>query len=482
MSDSTQGQMRPVDLGAATSWCKEEFGSLQLGDQRLDRRLIATAAQLMSQPTASLNQACEDWAATKASYRLFDNDKVTVTKILEPHQVQVHERMKRYPLVLVVQDTTYLDYTSHPKTEGLGPIGTEEQDLSGFVMHSTLALTPKGLPLGVLGAQIWVRPQDAPKLTPREKKCQPIEAKESYKWLQALEQTVQWAPQGVQVVSVCDREADVFEFLIRAQELETGFLIRAAQDRKLVDPQTDKLWHAAESAPVSGHLSVHVPAQKNEPEREAITSVRFGSVTLHPPWRPQVPDKDPLPPITVFVVLVQEVDPPAGVTPLMWLLLTNMPVHTFADAVERVQWYRCRWHIEVYFKVLKSGCKIEDCRLQTADRLKRFLALSSVVAWRLYWLTHVARHCPELPCTVVLADHEWRALYAKIHGKPVPPQMLPTVGQAVRWIARLGGFLDRKGDGAPGVTVIWRGWHRLSDISAAWLLFQQTNQQPTTCG
>jgi len=482
VSDHAQGLVPPVDIGDATSWCEEEFGGLQLGDKRLDRRLIATAAQVMSQPTASLNQACEDWAATKASYRLFDNDKVTADKILEPHQVQVEERMKRYPLILAVQDTTYIDYTSHPKTEGLGPIGTEEQDLSGFVMHATLVLTPKGLPLGILDLQIWVRPTDAPKLTPYEKKCQPIEAKESYKWVQGLEQTVKRTPPGVQVVSVCDREADVFEFLVRTQEMETGFVIRAAQDRALVDPQIGKLWDAAGAAQVSGHLKVHVPAQKNEPEREAITSVRFCTMTLRPPWRPPSPDKDPLPAVRVFVVLVQEEDPPAGVTPLLWLLLTNVPVQSFADAVERIKWYRCRWHIEVYFKVLKSGYRIEDCRLKTAERLQRFLALMCVVAWRLYWLTHIGRHCPDLPCTVVVADHEWRALYVKIHGKPVPPQMLPTVGQVVRWIARLGGFLDRKRDGAPGVTVIWRGWQRLSDISAAWLLFQQTNHQPTTCG
>jgi hypothetical protein len=482
MNDNTQDAIPPIDIGDATSWCEEEYSGLQLGDKRLDRRLVATAAQVMSQPTASLNQACADWAATKASYRLFDNAKVTADKVLEPHQVQVEERMKRYPLVLAVQDTTYIDYSSHPKTEGLGPIGTEEQDLSGFVMHPTLAVTPKGLPLGVLDLQIWVRPTDAPKRTPYEKQCQPIEEKESYKWVQGLEQTVKRTPPGVQVVSVCDREADVFEFMVRAQELKTGFLIRAAQDRALVDLQIGKVWDAAEAAQVSGYLKVHVPAQKNEPEREAITSVRFCTMTLRPPWRPRSPDKEPLPPVDVFVVLVQEEDPPAGVEPLLWLLFSNVPVWSFADAVERIKWYRCRWHIEVYFKVLKSGCRVEDCRLQTAERLTRFLALMCVVAWRLHWLTHIGRHCPDLPCTVVLADHEWRALYVKIHRQPVPSQTLPTVGQAMRWIARLGGFLDRKSDGAPGVTVIWRGWQRLSDISAAWLLFEQTNQEPTTCG
>ncbi len=263
MSDDTQSLVISIDDEEATSWCEEEFGGIELGDKRLDRRLIATAVQLTSQPTAPINQACEDWAATKASYRLFNNDKATVEKILEPHQQQTQERMKKYALVLAVQDTTYLNYTAHPKTKGLGPIGTEEQNLSGLVMHPTVVLTPTGLPLGVLVQQIWARPEDAPKLTKNEKKNLPIEEKESYKWLKGLEQTVELTPEGVKVVSVCDRGADVFELFVRAEELETGILIRATQDRALIDEETGKLWAAAEAASIVGHLKVHVPAKKD---------------------------------------------------------------------------------------------------------------------------------------------------------------------------------------------------------------------------
>ncbi len=481
MSGDTQSAVISVDDKDATSWCEEEFGSIKLGDKRLDRRLIDTAAKLTSRPTAPVNQACEDWATTKASYRLFNNDKATVEKILDPHQQQTQERMKKYPLVLAVQDTTYLNYTRHPKTKGLGPIGTEEQNLSGLVMHPTLVLTPTGLPLGVLTQEIWARPEDAPKLSKTEKKNLPIEEKESYKWIKGLEKTVALTPKGVKVVSVCDRGADVFEFFVRADELETGTLIRATQNRALVDDETGKLWTAAEAASIAGYLKVDVPAKNNEPQREAIISVRFCSVTLKPPWRPKLPDKDPLPEMTVYVVLTQEVDPPADVTPLEWLLLTNVPVRSFDDAVERIKWYRCRWHIEVYFKVLKSGCKVEDCRLQTAKRLKRYLTLSCIIAWRLYWLTHINRHYPDAPCITVLAEHEWQALYATIHRTTILPQEIPTVRQVVHWIAQLGGFLGRKRDGEPGVTAIWRGWQRLNDITATWLLFHQPSKR-VTCG
>lgn len=216
-----------------------------------------------------------------------------------------------------------------------------------------------------------------------------------------------------------------------------------------------------------------VPAQEHQPEREATVSVQFCPVTLKPPQRPACEEREPLPAVTLSVVLVREVTPPPDVTPLEWLLLTNVPVHTLEDAVERVRWYRCRWHIEVYFKVLKTGCRLEDCRLATADRLRRFTTLLSIIAWRWYGLTHINRQTPEAPCVLVLAEHEWHALYAVIHHTTRLPDQPPTVRQAIRWIAQLGGFLGRQRDGEPGVTVMWRGWQRLHDIATIWLIMNK---------
>jgi hypothetical protein len=451
-----------------SSWVIGELGGVDLGDQRLNRRLVETATQMAAQPTAPLNQACADWAATKASYRLFQNERVTEVSILAPHQTQTQGRMAEHALVLAVQDTTYLDYSTHLQTTGLGPIGTPQQKLRGLVQHSTLVLTPTGLPLGVLTQEIWARDPDAPELSDYERRKRPIEEKESYKWLTALRETVQQTPDGVTVVSVCDREADVYELFVEAERLKTGLLVRATQDRALLDAETGKVWATVTAAPVRGQLQVHVPAKRDEPERDALVNVRFCQVTLKPPWRHKRPDQEPLPPIKLDVVLVQEVNPPDQVTPLEWLLLTNVSVQTFADAVERVKWYRCRWHIEVYFKVLKSGCRVEDCRLGDAERLKRFITLTSVIAWRLYWLTHVNRHLPDAPCTLVLAEHEWHTLYAKIQRTATFPTQPPTVRQAVHWIARLGGFLDRRLDGEPGIIAIWRGWQRLQDMADMW--------------
>lgn len=451
----------------AASWSAAEFAGLALGDQRLNARLIATATQLAAQPTAPINQACGDWAAAKGAYRLFQNPKVTAAEVLAPHQARTRARMRGHALVLAVQDTTYLDYTAHPQTTGLGPIGTEAQNLRGLVMHSTEVLTPAGLPLGLLTQTIWARPTAAPQT---DHKQRPIEEKESYKWLQALETTVALAPAGVKVVTVCDREADVYELFVRAGELHTGLLVRAAQDRALAEPAMAQLWARVAAAAVAGELVVHVPAQDTKPARVARVTVRYRPVWLKPPRRPRQPGRPPLPRVRVTAILVQEVNPPADVTPLEWLLLTTEPVQSFADAVERVRWYRCRWQIEVFHKVLKSGCGVEHCRLDTADRLIRYLTVVSIIAWRLHWLTQLSRQQPELPCTVLLADHEWRALYATIHHTTTPPAQVPTVRQVTHWLAQLGGFLGRTGDGEPGVTVIWRGWQRLHDISSTWLL------------
>jgi len=203
-------------------------------------------------------------------------------------------------------------------------------------------------------------------------------------------------------------------------------------------------------------------------------SVRFTLVKLKPPWRP---NKKKLPVVTLNAILVREENPPDDVEePIEWLLLTNHPVTNFDEAVQVVSWYCCRWHIEIFHKIIKSGCTVEDCRLQAADRLQNYIALMCVIAWRLHWLTYLNRTNPDLPCTAVLTDFEWQALYLRIHKTTSFPETPPTVRQAVRWMAQLGGFLGRKRDGEPGIIVIWRGWQRLQDIAATWYLVKEQTQ------
>jgi hypothetical protein len=454
-------------------WCLDEFADVELRDARLNRRCGEIAVQLAMQPEGSINRACEDWADTKAAYRFFDNEKVIPKELLKPHQQRTVQRMSEQALVLAVQDTSFLNFTHHPQTEGLGRIGKKAQHQQGFGMHSTLAVTPQGLPLGVLTQDFFNRTEDEPSHRPQDCRKLPIEEKESYRWVQAFEQTLALAPPGVDVVTVCDREADIYEMFVLAKQREAALLVRASTDRCVVDESFDKLWSKVEHQPIVDSLTVSVAKKGQQPERTATVTVRFTTVTLKAPWRP---NGKKLPACTLNVVLVQEENPPPKVEPIEWLLLTNTVVETVADALQVVEWYCCRWQIETFHKILKSGCTVEDCRLQTAQRLQNYIAMMSVIAWRLHWLTHINRSEPDQPCTLVLTTIEWQALFMRIHKSTRLPDTVPTVRQAVRWIAQLGGFLGRKSDGEPGVTTIWRGWQRLQDIATTWYLVNQQSQ------
>jgi len=213
------------------SWAVEEFAQVKLKDDRLNQRCPKVAAALGQQPTASINQACEDWAASKAAYRFFDNPKVAPDELLAPHSQRTVERMQGHEVVLALQDTTFFNFTHHPETQGLGEIGTKGQNQRGFGLHSTLAVTPSGQPLGVLTQAFVERPLGEPAHTPSALRKQPIEDKESYRWLQAFEKTIELTPAGVQVVTVCDREADIYEMFVMAADRQASLLVRADADR-----------------------------------------------------------------------------------------------------------------------------------------------------------------------------------------------------------------------------------------------------------
>ena len=282
------------------SWAIEEFSKVRLKDKRLNQRCQKVAEALEQQSTEPINQACEDWADTKAAYRFFDNPKVTPDQILSPHYQRTVKRMKSYPLVLAVQDTSFLNYTHHPQTEGLGEIGTKAQNQRGFGMHSTLAVTPEGLPLGLLTQQFFQRPIGAASRTASENQKLPIEEKESYRWIEAFEQVIALTPEEVQVVTVCDRVADIYEMFVAAKEEEAGLLVRANTDRRL-DEEAKYLWAKVESQSEAGTFTVDIVGNDKRKARQATVSVRFCTVKLRPTWRPQ---KKKLPPVTLTAVLV----------------------------------------------------------------------------------------------------------------------------------------------------------------------------------
>jgi hypothetical protein len=444
-------------------WVEQEFGRVELGDTRLEERLKIVADDFFARPQANVPEACGTRAKTKAAYRLFDHEAVTMEAVVQSHYQATEARISKEKIVLAVQDTTELNYQTHEQTEGLGPIGTKQDGAVGLLLHDTMAFTPEGVPLGLLDLQCWAR--DGKEFGKRARRHElPIEEKESKKWLQSYEAAAKVqkrCPQTL-MVSVGDRESDIYELFVKARDAANGpkVLVRARQDRLLAEGQ-GHLWPMLAEKEKDGTEEVQVPRRGNRPARKALLEVRFSKVTLKPPKR-----KPDLGNVTLWAVLAQERDPPHGVEALEWMLLTTRQVETFEDASTILLWYSRRWGIEIYHRTLKSGCKIEQRQLGHAERIEACLAIDLIIAWRIYFLTKMGRETPDVPCTVFFEEYEWKALVAHITQNPVPPLEPPTLRDAVRMVASLGGFLGRKGDGEPGTKTTWVGLQRLDDLAA----------------
>lgn len=444
------------------SWVAQEMTSPDLGDARLNKRLVTLLEQLTAQPTQSLPQACGTWAATKAAYRFMDAAKVTPQGIRDAHHHAVVERGRRLEWTLLLQDTTDLDFTAHPHTEGLGLLGARHAQ--GLKVHSGLLVSDTGVPLGLLLQSVWTRsPEDRGKS--RDWRTRPADAKESRKWTDCLTALEREYPSNRHCVVIGDREADMYPLFAAPRPENTHLLVRAAYNRR-IDAEEHTLHAALAASPVAGTRRLCLRSRDGRPAREAEVEVRFTTVTLVPPAY----YKGKYPPVTLSVVEARELAPPAGEKALHWILVTTLPVPDFEEACQCLDWYAHRWMIEQYHRTLKSGCRIEALQLQTAARLQVALALYCIVAWRLLWLTYEARRVPEASCATVLQTHEWQALYCTHHRTPTPPAHPPSLREAVRWIAQLGGFLARNSDGNPGVQTLWRGMQRLHDIAETWKL------------
>jgi len=332
--------------------------------------------------------------------------------------------------------------------------------------------------LGLLDVQCWAR--DATQFGKRAKrKDLPIEEKESHKWLKSFRQVaeVQRGAPSTRLVSVGDREADIYELfkLALGQPEAPGLLVRADRDRLRADGQ-EHLWPWMAQQAEAGIQEVRVPRRGPQPPRVARLGLRFAQVTLRPPR-----GKENLGELTLWAVLAQEREAPPGVQPLCWMLLTTCPVESFEGACEKVRWYTLRWGIEVYHRTLKSGCKIEQRQLGKAERIEACLAIDLVVAWRIFHLSKLGREVPNVPCSVYFEEAEWKALVAYVTKNPTPPEQPPSLRQAIRMVATLGGFLGRKSDGEPGTQTLWLGLQRLDDLTEMWkVLIHMLNPPPVS--
>lgn len=457
---------------APADWTEEEFGGVQFFDERLKSRLFTLAADFFAQPGELVPQACGgSKAKTKAAYRFFQNGNVDMQKLLRPHVESTIERLRSHKVILAVQDTSSINYTGHPP-EGVGPIDNSQNSAVGLELHDTMAFSLDGTPLGLLDVQCWARdPDDVGKKHRRHQL--PIEEKESKKWLVSYRAVaaVQSVCPDTMLVSVGDREADLYELFYEAAQNPSGpkLLIRAERTRKrtvIDEDKKEELWKRIAAEPVAGLIDVAVPRRGSRPSRIAKLQVRFAQVTLNPPI------KSKLPTLSIWVVYAREMGYPSEIKePIDWMLLTSVKTESFEDACERLSWYSRRWGIEVYHRTIKSGCRIEDRRLDDAQSIQACLAIDLVVAWRVYWLTMVGREKPETPCSQILSQDEWCVLSALATGKVA--DTCPSAQQAMHWIGKLGGWISRGKQDNPGTTCMWRGLARLPNIVQGYRLAMQ---------
>lgn len=432
------------------TWAEEEFAGADLGDQRLNRRLIKLTEHFADKPTASIPGACPDWSETQAVYRFFNqanNAKRPLTwgTVLAPHMECTHARMRQHRVVLCLQDTTELDFNGQG-IEGLGPLSFESQ--RGMYLHPTYAVTPEREPLGILDAWMWSREPKAADGT-RPGMC------ESLRWIEGYERVGELAAQmpDTRLVYMGDREADIVELMRVSRDLgyPADWLIRSQHNRCL--PDGGKLWEQTLDGEPLGEIEFAMAARPGQTARDVRQQVWARQMVI-PDGRGGV--------LTITCVIAKEIDPPTGSKGVEWRLLTNRTVANFADAEELIAWYRCRWEIEVFFNVLKNGCRVEALQLGSVAKLELALAVYMVVAWRLAHLVRLGRTHPDLLASKLFTEAEWKGAY--ILAKKQPPAQPPTIREIIRQIAMLGGFLGRKGDGEPGVKTLWLGFARVRDF------------------
>ena len=450
-------------------WAQQEFGGAKLGDRRLSDRLVQSARTLATLPGQAFSGVARgDWAAVKGYYRLIDqpdDSQVSVPAILAPHRARTVQRMKAHQTVLCIQDGTDLNYTGLAQCDGLGVMGANQTGARGLGLHlhSTLAVSTEGVPIGVLNAQ-FTAPVAKSKLDKRPAHEIPIEDKKSFAWIAGLRECVALSKELPDTRQVCvmDREADFFELFDEQRKSgKVELLVRAKHDR--VMPGETHLFEAVRQSAVQGVLQIVVPRQSARPKKskqkartateQRIAEVQLRHLQIELPVPSSQKEKKP---ITVRVVHVLEVSAPEGAKPLEWFLLTTCAINSVDDAQACLRWYCLRWRIEDWHRVLKTGCRIEALAHQSAERLERAIAINLVIAWRIMLMTLLGRACPELPAEVLLSETEVTVLnaFAKQH-RIKPPANL---GDAVRLVARLGGYLGRNNDPPPGHQVMWKGY------------------------
>jgi len=531
----------------------DEFADVSFGDKRINDRAIKLLTDLYSHVGGGLSRSCQGPAEIKAAYRYFDNPKVTMHKILQPHFKATLERIKTQKIVALSQDTTDADMKHMTTVEDLGVLN--DTDRPGCSLHPVIAFTPDQLCLGVVHTEVMIR--DAKDLGKKpDKKNRAFEDKETHRWLKGYHVACEIAQKcsNTLCVSIGDRENDIYEVLIAAQpNAESGkkaeLLVRAwhnravvvsddeqlSENHKLLIEENQKLnqikhelknrnkkiikrvkianlseeervefnsnkLEIAENnkkikennsvlnadrklvkslnyqmakAEIVGDVEFVLSEGRGRKSRLVKQNIRTATLTIPPPVH-----KKHLPNITINAVFLEELNSPEGASPINWLLLTTLPVDTLEDATLVVKLYLSRWGIELFFKVLKSGCKIEKLRFEKANRLLPCIAMFMIVAWRVMYATYLGRECPNAPCSLLYDDDEWRSVFAVVT-KSQPPEEPPNLSDFTKMVASLGGYRGRKSDGSPGIQAMWIGIQAMHRMAAGWSAHEKFGNAPS---
>jgi len=463
-----------VDASDADSMIQGELEAAAFPDERLGKRLGVMLDQFADGTAESVPMACQDWANTKAAYRFLANDRVTEEDILAGHFRSTRERFSGVGgKVLVLHDTTQLSYRRenigllHRPKHGPTDRWRKDNPLCGISLHSSLVLTPGGLPLGLAAVKFWTRTEFKGtnalkrKINPTRV---PIEEKESLRWLLNLQHATALLGEPDRCVHVGDRESDIYELFCAARAANTHFLIRSCANRRVDDCPT-RLEGVMAEVRVKGLHRIEVKDRHGR-STEAVLELRYRRVRLLPP----VAKQKEYPPVELMVIYARERGTPKDRERIEWKLLTDLPVATPEEAIEKLRWYASRWKIEVFHKILKSGCKVEESRLRTAERLVRLVAVCCILSWRIFWMTMLNRTEPQAPPTKAFAQLEL-ALLDELFPASKPSNESPApVRHYILCLARLGGYLARARDPDPGNIVIWRGLSRLNDLTLGYTL------------
>jgi len=450
-------------------WLDDEFSGCDFGDQRLNRRLRTLVEQIEGSMGDSIPLACQDWANTKAAYRFLSNNRVCEADIFVGHFQSTCSRSEATDdMLLVLHDTTEFSF----QREDPAPIGLTRQyrtgkkadrrkpprQVCGILMHSSLVTTVEGVPLGLAAVKFWTRKKFKGSTALKRKVNPtrvPIGEKESVRWLDNLAQSTKLLGAPERCVHIGDRESDIFELFCLAQDIGTHFVVRTCNNRRAGNGD-HTVEEEMEEAAVKGLLRIEVRDARGQPVR-AVLQIKYRRVQILPP----IGKSRHYPALTLWVIHAEEATEPQGRKKISWKLMTDLPIRSRHEAIEKIQWYAGRWKIETFHKILKSGCKAEDSKLRTAQRLTNLISIFCIVSWRVFWMTMINRAEPEAKPSVALTETEIHLLDLVVRS---PPERAGTLSNYLVKLARLGGYLARASDPPPGNTVIWRGLSRLRDI------------------